>query len=331
MSHTTIHRHSRRVLGIVTTAAGLAVLAACSDPAGAGDGQSTAKVGNVSYDLSAKQKHPTTTKNAAAAAQLPAEIREAGVLVVGRSDSGTAPLGFVADDNRTPIGVEVDLAHLVASALGLKVEVQQTSWENLFVGIDSGKYDAAASNVGVSEERKEKYEFATYRLGLHAFEAKKGSGLSVKGPTDIAGKKVAVGSGALQEDVLIRWNEENVKAGRPEAELKYYQNASDYYLALQSGRVDLYLGPNPVATYHVATAKQSEIVGTVSSSYPIPGLVGFAAKKGSGLAAPLSAGVNATIADGSYEKVLAKWGLTGEAVPKSEINPPGLPKPTTTK
>ena len=37
---------------------------------------------------------------------------------------------------------------------------------------------------------------------------------------------------------------------------------ADYYLALQSGRIDAYLGPNPTSAYHVATAGQSEIVGT---------------------------------------------------------------------
>ncbi|SCF57276.1 polar amino acid transport system substrate-binding protein [Streptomyces sp. Ncost-T10-10d] len=31
--------------------------------------------------------------------------------------------------------------------------------------------------------------------------------------------------------------------------------------------------------------------------------------------------------DGSYAKVLKRWGLSDEAVAKSEINPPGLPKP----
>jgi polar amino acid transport system substrate-binding protein len=40
---------------------------------------------------------------------------------------------------------------------------------------------------------------------------------------------------------------------------KYYQSATDYYLAVESGRVDLYLGPNPTVTYHVATAGKTEI------------------------------------------------------------------------
>lgn len=56
------------------------------------------------------------------------------------------------------------------------------------------------------------------------------------------------------------------------------------------------------------------------------GLVGVTTKKHNGLAKPLADALNAAIADGSYAKVLQKWGLSAEAVPKSLVNPPGLPQ-----
>lgn len=49
-------------------------------------------------------------------------------------------------------------------------------------------------------------------------------------------------------------------------------------------------------------------------------------KKDNGLVKALADALNAAIADGSYAKVLQKWGLSAEAVPKSLVNPPGLPK-----
>lgn len=313
-----------KTTGLVVVA--LLGLVGCADPVAqpAPKGDASA----ISFDTSAGQQHITSAKVDSIAATVPAAVRESGKLVVGSGSAGGGlpPLAFTADDNKTPIGVEIDIAYLVASVLGLKAEVQTTSWENLFLGLDSGKYQVGISNIGVSELRKEKYDFATYRLGLHAFEAKKGSGLKITGPADIAGKTIAVGSGTLQEAILLDWNKQNLAAGRAEATLKYYQSATDYYLALESGRVDLYLGPNPTVTYHVATAGKTEIVGTVSSGYPIQGLVGITTKKDNGLVKPLAAALNAAIADGSYAKVLQKWHLSGEAVPKSLVNPPGLPK-----
>lgn len=38
------------------------------------------------------------------------------------------------------------------------------------------------------------------------------------------------------------------------------------------------------------------------------------------------AAIDHIIQDGSYAEVLERWGLSNEAVEKSEINPPGLPK-----
>ncbi len=47
-------------------------------------------------------------------------------------------------------------------------------------------------------------------------------------------------------------------------------------------------------------------------------------KKGRGRVEGYAAAIDHIVKDGSYGKVLKRWGLSGEAVEKSEINPPGL-------
>jgi polar amino acid transport system substrate-binding protein len=302
----------------------VALLAACgADPTTAQN--AGAQIGGV--NTSAEQNRVTTAKNDAAAALLPAKVRDRGTLIIGNgSGSGNPPLGFIADDNKTPIGLEVDIAYLVAGALGLKPDVQVTSWENLFIGLDSAKYDVGLSNITVTEKRKEKYDFATYRKDDIAFEAKKGSAWKVAEGKDVAGKTIAVGSGTNQEKILVDWNEANLKAGLPAATIKYFQNQPDTYLALSSGRIDAYLGPNPSIAYHVQTSGQTESIGKFSGAGPkLQGLIAATTKKDSGLVQAYQAALNAAIAAGSYAKVLDRWNVAGESVEKSEINPPGLP------
>jgi polar amino acid transport system substrate-binding protein len=293
----------------------------------AGCGAQPQATADTGVNTSAEQDRITTTKNEAAAALLPAKVRERGTLIVGGGfGSGSVPLGFLADDNKTPAGLEVDIAHLVAEALGLKAEVQVTSWENLFIGIDSGKYDVGFSNITVTEKRKQKYDFATYRKDDIAFEAKKGGSWRIAGGKDVAGKTIAVGSGTNQEKILVDWNEANVKAGLPAATIKYFQNQTDTYLALSSGRIDAYLGPNPSIAYHVKTSGQTETIGKFSGAGPtLQGLIAATTHKDNGLVQAYQAALNAVIADGSYAKVLARWNVSNEAVDKSELNPPGLP------
>ncbi|MET8061825.1 ABC transporter substrate-binding protein [Streptomyces microflavus] len=313
-------------LAIATlTATGL--LTACGNPDPSTDVAAPKGKKDTGINIGPDQDRIRGKKVDDIAALVPEAIRKRGTLKVGASAGAVAPLGFYATDDKTRIGSEIDIATLVVDTLGLKPEFEEVSWENLFVGLDSSKFDAVLSNVTVTEERKEKYDFATYRLDNVAFEIKKDAGWKVNGPADVAGKTVSVSSGTNQEKILVEWSEENVKAGRKPVDIKYFQNESDYYLALQSGRIDAHLGPSPAAAYHVATAGQSEIAGQISGAGgELQGKIAATTKKDSGLVEAYAAAIDHIIEDGSYDKVLKRWGLTGEAVEKSEINPPGLPK-----
>ncbi|MEV7203794.1 ABC transporter substrate-binding protein [Streptomyces griseoluteus] len=316
---------------IVAPALGLAsalVLAACANPTDGGTAEVAAGKGTTTkINLGPDQHRITTDRVASIAAEVPEKIRKRGTLEIVDSSNSAAPLGFHATDNKTVIGVEPDIAYLVAGVLGLKPHLNTVSWENIFVGLDSAKYDVGFSNITVTEERKEKYDFATYREDNLGFATKKGSGLKVTGPADLAGRNVAVSSGTNQEKLLVEWSKENEKAGREPIHIKYYQDESDTYLALRSGRIDVYVGPNPTAAYHAATTGQTEVVGTYSGAgATLQGLIAATTKKDSGLAKPLADALNHVIENGTYAKVLKRWGLSDEAVTKSEINPPGLPK-----
>jgi polar amino acid transport system substrate-binding protein len=263
----------------------------------------------------------------AIAALVPAAIRSSGRLVVGVGAAGTGspPLAFTATDNKTLIGSEPDIAVAVAGILGLRPELQNTSWENLFVGLDSGKYQLGASNITVTEERKEKYDFATYRLDNLAFEAKKGAGWKVTGPRDVAGRTIAVGSGTNQEKILVEWSRQDEKDGLKPVDIKYYQTNQATYLALGSGRIDAYLGPNPGAAYHVAVAGKTEIIGSYSGGGAgLQGKIAITTKKGNGLAKAYAAAIDELIRSGDYAKILARWNLADEAVTAAEVNPAGL-------
>jgi polar amino acid transport system substrate-binding protein len=66
------------------------------------------------------------------------------------------------------------------------------------------------------------------------------------------------------------------------------------------------------------------VVGTVNGGWPDTAQIAVATAKGNGLAPAITAALNSAIADGSYAKVLQRWGLTSEAIEKSETNPQGL-------
>ncbi|RMT71831.1 Amino acid ABC transporter, periplasmic amino acid-binding protein [Pseudomonas savastanoi pv. nerii] len=236
------------------------------------------------------------------------------------------PLALLANDDKTTIGSEADTAQLVADSLGLQLNVVQTSWEDWPLGVSSGKYDAVISNVTVTEARKKRFDFATYRQDVLGFYVKTNSKISeIKQASDIAALKIIVGSGTNQEKVLLVWNEANEKAGIKPALLQYFDDQAAAQLAIQSGRSDALFGPNSVYAYSAAITGGIKRVGTVNGGWPLQADIAVTTRKDNGLVKPIHTALEGAIAGGQYEQVLQRWGLDVERVDKSLINPPGLP------
>ncbi|TRL42287.1 ABC transporter substrate-binding protein [Rhizobium straminoryzae] len=237
------------------------------------------------------------------------------------------PLVDYASDTRTPIGIEPDLAQLIADGLGLQLQLVPIAWADWPLGLASGKYDAVISNVTVTEERKEKFDFSSYRNDLLGFyAARDGKVKAISKPEDVAGLKVIVGAATNQEQILLRWIEENKAKGLPATEVQYYDDQAVLDLALQAGRADVYLGPNATAAFQAQKEGKTRLVGTFSGGWPLTAEIAVATRKGSGIADAFTAVLNEEIRQGNYTRALARWNLTSEAITESKTNPPGLPK-----
>jgi polar amino acid transport system substrate-binding protein len=277
--------------------------------------------GNI--DLAANEQPLHTAKNPQAVSKIPADYRfvEPGTLTVAISALNSPPLALLASDNKTRIGSDPDIARLLADSLGLKLKLVPTAWEDWPLGITSGRYDVALVNIAVTEQRKTKFDFATYRADSLAFSVKSASEIqSISKPADVAGLRVIVGSGTNQERILLGWNEQNQREGLKPAQPIYLTDDAFGNLYIQSGRADVMFGPQSVAAYKAALTGQTRVVGLG----PKKAYVATTTKKGNGLVYALQAALDAAIVQGEYQQVLARWGEQGEGVAASEVNPPGI-------
>lgn len=244
-----------------------------------------------------------------------------GFLTVATSATNSPPIGLWASDNKTLIGSDPDMARLLAESLGLTLKLVPASWEEWPLGISAGRYDVAMFNIAVTEERKRKFDFATYRADNHAFAVRKGSPISaITGRQDVAGRRIIVGSGTNQEKILLGWDAKNRQEGLAPVQPVYLNDDASATLALLSGRADATFGPQAVAAWKAASRGQTAVVG----HGPYRAWVAVTTKKGNGLAPALQQAVNHAIASGQYQQVLTRWGEQDEAVAQSQINPPGI-------
>jgi polar amino acid transport system substrate-binding protein len=211
------------------------------------------------------------------------------VLVVGTT-TGRLPFAAYATDTRTPVGNAPDIAQLVADSLGRKLELVSTAWADWPLGLQSGKFDVVVSNVTVTEERKEKFDFSTYRNDQLGIYVKSDSKLgAIKEPKDIAGLKVIVQASTNQEQIVLRWNKQNIAAGLKPVEIQYYDDDVVQRLAIQSGRADAYVGPNAIAAYEARDGK-TKLAGVFSGGWPLNAEIAVTSRKGSGIADAITRG-----------------------------------------
>lgn len=283
----------------------------------------------AAIDLSPEQPNRIRAEKVQAAIDLLPKDHQwvtSGKLTVA-SVPGNLPFAVYATDTKTPIGSEPDVAQLVADSLGLELELVPVVWADWPLGLSSGKFDAAIHNITVTEERKDKFDFATYRTDLLGFYVANDSPVKeITKRQDIAGLKGSVSSGTNQEEILLRWIEENKAEGLAPTEVSYFDDEVVQDLALASGRIDFYLGPNATSGFKSTRDGKTRLVGTLSGGFPDTAEIAVAVKKGSELAPAITAALNAQIQNGTYQKVLGHWGLTAEALTESRTNPPGLPR-----
>ena len=110
-------------------------------------------------------------------------------------------------------------------------------------------------------------------------------------------------------------------------DIKYFQNSTDYYLALPPAGSTAISAPTRPPQYHVASAGETKVIGTFSGAGDaLQGEIAVLTKKDNGLVKAFADAINHTIENGTYQQVLDRWNLASEAVTTSEVNPPGLPK-----
>ncbi|MEV5725827.1 ABC transporter substrate-binding protein [Streptomyces pharetrae] len=255
------------------------------------------------------------------AALLPADVRAAGTLRIGSSVGFPPGAYYPNGSGREPEGQDIDLADAVAKVLGVQLERQEASFESILPALGSGKFDVGTGNFGVTAERLKRVDFVTYINDGQGFAVKKG-GSALKGKvTDLVqlcGLTVGTGAGTTFEATLDAEKDVCAKAGREPYDVKVYSENAATLTALQQGRIDVIMSTINGLRHQAAQPAS----GTVFLGEYHRLDVGFAFKKGSPLTKAFQAAVNRLIEDGTYARILAKWGTTASAIDASRINPP---------
>ncbi|WP_053668154.1 ABC transporter substrate-binding protein [Streptomyces sp. NRRL B-1140] len=255
------------------------------------------------------------------AALLPAGVRASGRLRIGSSVGFPPGAYYPNGPGKAPAGQDIDIADAVAKVLGVKLDRQDASFETILPALGSGKYDVGTGNFGVTTQRLKTVDFVTYIDDGQGFAVKKGSTAVKKKVTDLSqlcGLTIGTGAGTTFESTLAARKDICAKAGKKPYEVKVYSENGATLTALRQGRIDVIMSTiNGLRHQAAQPAAQTTFLGEYHRLD-----VGFAFKKGSPLTKAFRAAVDELIKNGTYARILKKWGTSASAIDASRINPP---------
>jgi polar amino acid transport system substrate-binding protein len=267
-------------------------------------------------DNSSSSGADTTATASKAAADVPAAIKSKGTLKVA-ADATYAPNEFIGPDGKKVLGMDADLAKAIAASLGLKARVVNATFDAIIPGLASHKYDLGMSSFTDTKEREKTVDFVTYFSAGTSFFVKSDGGSTITTLDDLCGEKVAVEKGTTQADDVAAQKKKCAKDGKPAVTLLVFPDQNGANLALSSGRADVGMADSPVAAFQV---KQSNGAFKLGPKPYGTAPYGIAIPKDTGMAEPVLAAVKALMADGTYKKILDKWGIAAGAISDPVIN-----------
>ncbi|HWD11205.1 MAG TPA: ABC transporter substrate-binding protein, partial [Solirubrobacteraceae bacterium] len=220
-------------------------------------------------------------------------------------------------DGHTIIGMDADLLTALGEVMGLKVKLVNSNFETIIPGLAAGRYDLGASSFTDTKEREKTVDFVDYFKAGISFYAKSSASTGVKTVADLCGKTVAVEKGTVEQEEATKQSGKCTKEGKKSVNVLAFPGQNPVNLAIASGRAEVGMADSPVVAYQVKLSKGTfKLVGETYEVAPY----GIAIPKKSGMTTPILAALKALIADGTYTKILAKWGIQSGAISEPAIN-----------
>lgn len=239
----------------------------------------------------------------------PADLVEPGYLTVGTSLTAP-PMGFMKDDK--PSGFDPEFITAVAEKMCLKTKIVNVTFQGLFPGLIAKKFDVIASQIGITEPRKEMFDFVPVFVGGLRLVTQKDSGLKFQTESDVCGQAASIVAGSTQMAALERVKGD-CPTGKPMT-LKVFTNQSEALNEVAKRSVNVAYVDWPVAAYLIQQRPQDFVEASPVLSGKGPNTErnrnGIVIRKGDRATQDaVAAAVKAAMAGGAYDEVLKRWNL----------------------
>ncbi|MEL0638196.1 MULTISPECIES: transporter substrate-binding domain-containing protein [Marinomonas] len=213
------------------------------------------------------------------------------------TEGAWAPFNYI-DSAGKPQGFDVDIAHALCKQMKADCEVVTQDWDGLIPGLKVRKFDAIIASMSITPDREKVVDFTNkYYSGGLRFLGRTGEKFDLK---NLDGKTI----GAQRATLAAQYLEDHYTG---KAKLKFYDNQDNVYLDLVSGRLDIVLS-DELPTYNwLKTSGNGKKFDFKGAAFMKNDKIGIAVRKGDKLKDKLNEALKEILANGTYQKINAKY------------------------
>ena len=259
-------------------------------------------------------------------ALLPDSVKSSGQLRV----AGAFPYApweyYDPPDSKNPAGFDYDLARAIGAKLGVETLYVDTPFDSIILSVTGGKNDMIMADMYDNPDREKVLSFVEYAYDGTSIMVLKGNPAGITGLASLSGKRVTVLRGSTQQALLEKLNTQFKSEGKPQMTIITLQGSPEGLLAIEGGKAVAQLTDHSQAAYAVnstVAGKTFEVISDPAAPHGYePTIVGIGIdKSNTQLVTAVQKALQALIDEGSYQKIIGKYGLL--PVESAQINVAG--------
>jgi len=250
----------------------------------------------------------------------PAPAAAAGAPLRIGSDISYAPLEFFSKGNPRPRGFDMDLARVLGARLGRPIQIENRSFDSLLGDVADGKLDIAISAISDTRAREKSVNFVDYFLAGSGMLVPAGNRYHIFSLAALCGLPVDV-QFATSQAIALQAQSRACKAVGLAPILLQQRPTDDAALSmLLAGKSDVHVTDYPVVAYLARTLDGGKRFAVAGKQFDVVPYGIAVAKNDASLATAVQSALQSLIADGTYDRLLAKWGLGQGALRSTPMN-----------
>lgn len=214
---------------------------------------------------------------------------------------GTAPnyKPFDYKEDAKLTGLDIDLVNEIAKREGIELTWVEMSFDGLIPALKTGKIDMIASAMSATEDRRKSVDFSDVYYTTKNLYIKKKDNEALNSKEDLEGKIIGVQLGTLQEPAAKAIKDTKVQSN---------ESLSVVIMELKEGKIDAVVADKDVSTGYLK--ENTDLIGFFEEDDGSEGFsFAFDKDKQKEAIEKFNKGLKELKADGTYDKILAKYEL----------------------